>query len=287
MKSELAKTIEIGFPTRNRWSDVRRTLSHIADFGLGGLTIRILDDGSDEPCPFDVKTICPHAVLERHEESKGMIVRRNQIARAMSSRYYLGIDDDSYPAKGSLENALHFAESKEDLFSLAFPIWNPVTKKWQVKSASTTPYPVRSFIGCGHMMRRDRFMEMGGFQEILGYFFEEPEVSTRAFLTGLRCYHFPELLFHHEHSNVARNWYRMDYYGARNNILLTDWYVPDDFQLLRHAKVAAIRAYLWLRTLRSGHLSGQFQGVRELGKERHLRQRMTREQYARWRKLPD
>src|SRR5688572_19295016 len=126
--------VEIGFPTRDRWDEVRMTLMRLRDFGLDRIRTIIFDDGSAMSCPFDVREICAGAELHRFTTSEGLIVRRNQIARMMTAKYYFGLDDDSFPASGSLSEAITFAERQTDLFSLAFPIYNPRLKQYQVRS---------------------------------------------------------------------------------------------------------------------------------------------------------
>jgi GT2 family glycosyltransferase len=278
--------IEIGFPTRDRWGEVAITLSHLAEFGIGTTRVLIFDDGSIESCPFDVTDFCPGAELHRFEESRGMIVRRNQIARAMRSEYYLGLDDDSYPVVGSLEDAVRFAESQTRLFSLAFPIFNPRLNQPQVRSLQETPYQVRAFLGCGHLMHRRRFLDLGGFREELGYFLEEPEVSTRAYLADLQCFHYPDLQFHHTFTLTARNWQRMDYYGARNALLWNDWYVPDGQRLMKQLRTATSRLIQTARTRRLGAIRGQIAALKERSELASHRQRMTDSQYKYFLSLP-
>src|SRR5262245_36802420 len=117
--------VGIGIATKNRWENLRNTLSKIAEFGLGVLRTLIFADASDSPCTFDVSSVLRGAELRRFSESKGYIVRRNQLARELKSKYYLSLDDDSFPVRGSLEAVLEFIESCEDLFCLTFPVYNP------------------------------------------------------------------------------------------------------------------------------------------------------------------
>ena len=215
-----------------------------------------------------------------------MIVRRNQIARSMRSKYYLGIDDDSFPVTGSLEKAVQFAEDQGRLFSLAFPIYNPRLNHPQVRSLHDTPYQVRAFLGCGHLMNRERFLDLGGFREEFGYFLEEPEVSTRAYLAGLQCFHYPGLQFHHTYTLTARNWDRMDYYGARNALLWNDWYVPDGHRLVKQLRTATSRLIQTARTRRLGAIRGQLAALKERASFADYRQRMTATQYEQLLKLP-
>ncbi len=123
----LLASVQIGIATRNRWKDLKTTLSSISQFGLGGLRVLIFDDASDTSCPYDVRSFCEGAEIRRFSESTGYIVRRNQLAREMMGKYYLSLDDDSFPVSGSLEAAIDFAESRDDLFCLSFPVYNPIT----------------------------------------------------------------------------------------------------------------------------------------------------------------
>jgi GT2 family glycosyltransferase len=278
--------VEIGIATKNRWDDLKNTLSRIADFGQGRLKVLVFDDASDLACPFDVGSVCPGAEIKRFSESKGYIVRRNQLAREMVSKYYLSLDDDSFPASGSLEAAVEFAESREDLLCLSFPIYNPVAGKHQLRSLGDYPYRVRSFIGCGHMLHRERFLELGGYCEELVHFGEETDLAARAFQRGLSCYHFAGLKIHHLESEAGRNWHRMDFYGARNNVLWNDWFMPRGLRLVKQGRTLAARVLLLIRTRRAGHLLGQIAGIADLRKYKSKRSPMSFKLYEEWKSLP-
>ena len=286
IKRSSLSLVEIGITTKNRWDDLRKALIKLAAFRLGNTRILIFDDGSDRACPFEVASICAGAKLKRFTESKGLIVRRNQLAREMRSKYYFSLDDDSYPAAGSLEKAIKFAEAREDLLCLTFPVYNPINAWHQVKSLGAEPYRVKTFIGCGHLMHRERFLKLGGYCEELVHFGEEQELATRAFQCGLRCYHFPELKIHHLQSEAGRDWKNMDYYGARNNVLINDWFMPRGLRLVKQGRTLVSRSLLLIRTRRLAHLQGQIAGIGDLRKYRSKRRLMSFKLYEQWRSLP-
>jgi GT2 family glycosyltransferase len=286
MQLAMRSMVEIGIATKNRWNDLRNTLSKIAEFGLGDVRTIILDDGSDDPCPFDVSLILRKAELWRFSESKGYIVRRNQLAREMESKYYLSLDDDSFPVGGSLAAAIEFAESRDDVFCLSLPVYNPVTNQHQVVSLKTEPYKVRSFIGCGHLLERRRLLELGGYREELTHQGEEVEIAARAFQRGSYCYHFPNLQIHHLESNAGRNWHRMAFYGARNNVLWNDWFVPSRVKLIKQSRTLISRSILFLKSGRVGHAQGQIAGFRDTLRYRANRQQMSPALYKQWKRLP-
>lgn len=278
--------VAIGISTRNRWEDLRDTLHKISDFGLGDLQVLIFDDASDSACPFDVASICRRAELKRFSESRGYIVRRNQLAQEMDSKYYLSLDDDSFPVSGSLQAAIDFAESCDDLFCLNFPVYNPVISDHQVKSIQDRPYQVRSFIGCGHLLHRRRFLDIGGYREELVHQGEEVEIAARAFHHGLRCYHFPGLQVHHLVSNAGRSWHRMDFYSSRNSALWNDWYMPRQLKAIKQGRTFISRIVHSIKVRRLGQVKGQLVGLREIRRYKANRRPMSLKLYREWNSLP-
>jgi hypothetical protein len=144
----VSSLVQIGITTKNRWDDLQATLKKISGFGLGHLRIVIFDDCSDVPCPFDVNALCPGAEFKRFDTSRGLIVRRNEIAKTINSKYYLSLDDDSFPSAGSLGDAVAYAETLTDNLCLGFPIYAPLIDKSFDGSLRDSPCQVRSFVGC-------------------------------------------------------------------------------------------------------------------------------------------
>jgi hypothetical protein len=87
-----------------------------------------------------------------------LIVQRNQLAR-IASAYYLSLDDDSFPVAGDLSRAVQFLEGEPDTLGLAFSI---VLRDEVLPSSVRTPAPVRYYIGCGHLLKRELFLRLGG-----------------------------------------------------------------------------------------------------------------------------
>ncbi len=276
--------VQIGITTKNRWDDLKVTLEKIRDFGLGRLRIIIFDDCSDVPCPYDVRAICPDAEYRRFDTSRGLIVRRNEIAQAMDAKYYLSLDDDSFPIAGSLEAAVAYAESLSDNFCLGFPIWNG--ERPLKESVSEAPHQVRSFIGCAHLLDRQRFLDLGGYRGELIHQGEENEIAVRAFQKELLCRRFPGFQIAHMATNAGRSFYRMDFYGGRNSLLWNDWYVPPPQKTARLGRVFASRLYFFAATKRSGYLQGGLAGLKDIRRYKSYRRPLSSSQYREWRSLP-
>lgn len=278
--------VQIGIATKNRWDDLKVTLGKIRDFGLGDLRILIYDDHSDLPCPYLPAALCPGAVLTRFEQSAGYITRRNEIAAAMDAKYYLSLDDDSFPFAGSLEAAVVYAESLPDNFCLGFPIYTPLIDTHFDESAEGKPTQVRSFIGCAHLLDRERFLALGGYREELVHQTEENEIAVRAFQQGLLCRRFPGFQITHMATNAGRSFYRMDFYGGRNVLLWNDWYLPPDRKLIKQARTVAARFYFFAATRRPGYFRGGLAGLQDIRRYKGNRRPLSGGQYQQWLSLP-
>jgi GT2 family glycosyltransferase len=148
------------------------------------------------------------------------------------------------------------------------------------------PYQVKSFIGCGHLLHRSNFLRLGGYREELIHQGEEMDIGARGFQQGLYCYHFPDFEVHHTASNAGRNWYRMDFYGARNNVLWNDWFVPNEVKLVKQSRTFASRLIQSVKFRRLGQIKGEFAGFRDIARYKAYRQTMPLEMYVEWQKLP-
>ncbi len=283
----LADFVSIGITTKNRWSDLQTGLTKIIEAGLESLPIIIFDDGSDLPCPIEIEALLfENLNFKRFTNSEGLIARRNQIAEAIETKYYLSLDDDSYPVSGSLMAAVKFAETHADLLCLSFPIYNPVQDRYENSSSQQQSHQVRSFIGCGHLLHRDRFLELGGYRQELVHQGEEMELAARAFQQDLYCYHFPGFLIHHTASNEGRNWWRMDFYGSRNNVLWNDWFIPKHLKNIKQLRTLISRILLSFKVRRLGLIQGELAGFRDINVYKKNRQRMSLSVFKHWRSLP-
>ncbi|MGI4788518.1 MAG: glycosyltransferase family 2 protein [Janthinobacterium lividum] len=290
---DVSALVQIGITTKNRWDDLRVTLEKIRDFGLGELSIVIFDDHSDEPCPYDVRELCSNAQLTRFDTSRGLIVRRNEIAQAMTAKYYLSLDDDSFPSAGSLEAAVDYAESLTDNFCLGFPICAPRLGAGIDEPLQASPSLVRAYTGCAHLLDRQRFLDIGGYRGELIHQGEESEAAVRAFQQRLFCRHFPGFQITHMATSVARSMDRIEYYGVRNTLLWNDWYLPPPKKLVKQGRAIALRVYKLAVTWRSRRvngslagLKGSLAGLKDIRRYKAYRQPLSPEQYREWQKLP-
>ncbi|MCB8951260.1 MAG: glycosyltransferase family 2 protein [Ardenticatenales bacterium] len=283
----LNRTVQVSITTRDRWPVLAETLAQLRQFGLGAYDVAVVDDGSVQPCPYDIAALLPSASLQRYEEAKGLIVRRNQLMRRLNADFVLQVDDDSFPVAGSLAQAVAFLTTQPNALAATFPVHDPVAGVEQVKSLAAQPYQTKAFIGCAALINRAQFLRLGGYRDELVHFMEERDVAARGFRQGCVCFHYPQLRFYHVRTPVGRNWTRMDFYGARNNVLWNDWYVPDRLQFYQNSRLLVSRFFVLLRTRRWDNARGHVRGIQDRRAFRRFRRRMSAAAFREWRRLPD
>ena len=164
MKADFA----IGITTRDRWSELGRTLDQIARCGLTDRETLVIDDGSITPVPPDLRARHPWVRFERSDTSLGYIAQRNDLAQRLTAPFYLSLDDDSYPVGGDLAVAAQWLAAHREVIALAFCVTESAAVPPGTDSGK--PFPVRYYIGCAHLLRREDF---------LSFLEREPKVAIK------------------------------------------------------------------------------------------------------------
>jgi GT2 family glycosyltransferase len=86
-------------------------------------------------------------------------------------------------------------------------------------------YAAYNFIGTAHALRRDVFLSLSGYREVLFHQGEEEDYCIRMLNAGwiTRCGNADPI---HHFESARRSWARMDYYGSRNKVLYAWHNVP-------------------------------------------------------------
>ena len=174
-------------------------------------------------------------------------------------------------------------ESKRDTLGLAFSI---VLRDEVIPSLVRTPAPVRYYIGCANLLKRELFLQLGGYDENMHYS-EEPEFCLRALHKGYQVYLYPPVVIRHNRSPVARTLRTTARYYIRGEALIGLRYFPFPYSVLRFFNTlpAILRNPQWNRqwvSLICGWLEALWCSVRW----RHLRHPLPVEQFRAWKKLP-
>jgi GT2 family glycosyltransferase len=279
------RQVGIGITTRDRWDDLAVTLSELKTAGYEEVETIVIDDGSRQPVPPTLRAAFPRVRFERVNKSLGYVVQRNRLAQMLSSTYYLSLDDDSFPVAGDISAAVTWLEKHPSIAALALHI---VNRDDGIPGPEMLgePFPVRYFIGCAHLVRRRRFLELGGYQERLHYFGEEIDFCLKALRQGCTTYAYPAVVIRHNRTLVARNSAKAARYYIRNEVIVGLLYFPFPFSLLR--AVGCLRIFRNPRwNVHAGSLLlGWLEAFVRAISWRHLRRPLSMAQFRAWKKLP-
>src|SRR5690606_31611285 len=135
----------------------------------------------------------------RHEDSQGLISSRNELMSRATGAYFLHLDDDAHLVQpDAIEKAVRIMESDEGIGVFAFTVHEDVNPPPQeILNVPSKVIDVRSFTGCGHIIRRSVFEELGPLKEAFVFYCEEIDFCLRAWEAGYRVVRDPSLIVHH------------------------------------------------------------------------------------------
>lgn len=278
-------TVGIGITTRDRWDDLAVTLSELRMKGYEDVETIVIDDGSKQPLPQALRTAFTKVRFERVDYSLGYVVQRNRLAQMLNSTYYFSLDDDSFPVAGDINEAVIWLENHPSVAALAFHI---VRGDETIPCAEMQgePFPVQYFIGCAHLLRRKRFLELGGYLERLHHFAEESQFCLHALLQGFSTYAYPAVVIRHNRTQVARNSAKATRYYIRNQAIIGLLFFPFPFSILRVLNCLLLLRNPHWNLHRGMLLLGWLEALVCAINWRALRRPLSLAQFRAWKKLP-
>jgi glycosyltransferase involved in cell wall biosynthesis len=227
--------------THNRRNNVRRAIESALS-QTAAVEVLVIDDGSIDGTPSMVANEFPEARLHRSETSLGYVVQRNVAARLASAPVIISIDDDAV-----LSSPLTVAQTLEELNhpqvgAVAIPVIDvrhgPTVR---ARAPSRAPdrhgvYVVPTFIGTANAIRRDLFVRLGGYRDVIFHQGEEADYCVRMLAAGyVTRLGSADPIYHYE--SQSRDVRRMDIYGSRNMILFCWHNEPLPYAALRMLEV--------------------------------------------------
>jgi glycosyltransferase involved in cell wall biosynthesis len=221
---ELFATVVI--TSKNRKDDLRKAIASALE-QTAKPEVLVIDDGSTDGTLECVRREFPQVRIHRDEQSKGYIVQRNQAARLASAPILFSMDDDAVFSSPTIveETIKAFSHPRVGAVAIPFINVNQSLEEMQRAPATDAIYAAYSYIGTAHALRRDLFLALGGYREMLVHQGEEEDYCIHLLNAGFiaRC-GIADPIHHFE--SPLRNWSRMDFYGARNKILYAWQNVP-------------------------------------------------------------
>ncbi|ETT25321.1 mycofactocin system glycosyltransferase [Rhodococcus aetherivorans] len=212
--------VTVVIPVKNNTAGLERLLAAVE-----GLTVIVVDDGSDVPVPTPARA---SVRVLRHERSRGPAAARNTGLRAATTPFVAFLDSDVVPRKGWLEVMLgHFSDPAVALVAPRVVALEPDKgalgryeharssldlgrREAAVKSGSPVSYVPSAAI----IVRRDVLTATGGFDEAM-HVAEDVDLCWRLQEAGWRLRYEPVAHVAHDHRVGFRKWFtRKAFYGT-------------------------------------------------------------------------
>jgi glycosyltransferase involved in cell wall biosynthesis len=211
--------------TKNRLTDLKETLNHIASFiDSEDVECIICDDGSTDGTYGYLEEHFPNIQLIKHETSRGLIASRNELLHATKAAYAITLDDDAHIVS---ENILHiietFFESHKKCAVMAFRFFWGKTLP-DTLNHTLTNTPVNGFVGCGHAWRMDAWRSIPNYPEWFMFYGEEDFAAFHLFKTNWEIWFVPDILVHHRVDIKSRK-KDSDYQIRLRRSLRSGWYL--------------------------------------------------------------
>jgi GT2 family glycosyltransferase len=247
---------------RDRVEDLMITLDKCLSQGFNQHQIHIIDDGSIDDTFNKISSLYPDVSISRNEISLGYIVNRNTLMNSTTRDFILSLSADD------LEEALSIIKNSDSIGIFSF---NPIERKIlnvRKEDFSDELIQIRSYIGCGHIIKRKLINKIGLYNKIFEFYCEELDYSIRAFKEGYKVVSKRNLLVHHRVDFTLRNknkikkevykFKRRSMLGFSNNLLVTHLYYPFGLDFLFIIYYSFRR--FWFFTLKKGDWYGTITG---------------------------
>jgi GT2 family glycosyltransferase len=240
----MSRTVSVGITTRDRPGALAACLESLRLIAHLDPEVIVFDDASKE----DVRPLAVAAGVAarviRDASAPGYIVGRNRMVREAEGEFVLLLDDDARLIGASaVEEAIAVLRSDAGVGAVGFAQAAADGRPWPAAmqpSPAQVPALVPCFIGFAHIIRRGRFLELGGYRELFGYYGEEKEFCLRLLDAGCHTVYLPHALVAHVVDPNSRDTRRYLRFVARNdclNSLLNDpltrllWMLPVRYAL--------------------------------------------------------
>lgn len=221
-------SVTVVISTKNRLEDLRKAVAS-ALAQTAKPEVLVMDDGSTDGTAEAIRCEFPQACVHRGEKSLGYIAQRNRAAQLASAPIIVSIDDDAvFSSPAVIEQTLRdFNHPRVGAVAIPFIDVNTSPEVRQRAPEPNGVYAAYNFIGTAHALRRDLFLGLSGYREVLFHQSEEEDYCARMLDAGwiTRCGNADPI---HHFESPRRSWERMDFYGARNKILYAWHNIPSN-----------------------------------------------------------
>ena len=212
-------TATILITTKNRIDDLRIALKSCL-IQEGQPEILVISDGSTDGTQLMVQTEFPTVTLVHHEQSTGYVLRRNEGTEMASGDIVFSIDDDAEFSSPYViaQTVKDFVDSRIGAIAIPFINVNESQEIHQVSPEKSQDYISHYYRGTAYAIRKTLSIHLGGYRPFFIHQGEEMDLCMRILNAGFYVkLGSSDVIYHYE--SPKRNFFRMDYFGRRNDVL--------------------------------------------------------------------
>ena len=217
-------SLSVVLVSMNRKAILEHCLLKLQDQTLQDFEIIVVDNASTDGTEDMIRSRFPHVRYTRLEANLGPPGGRNAGVQMASGDLCVFLDDDAYFKDDDAFVRIRERFSREPQLDLAaLRIIRPQDGREEYKSIPRADkkkidedYECSYFCGAGFALRRDVFLNIGGFWNNLIYLTEEQDLSYRLMDQGRRLLRLSSVSVVHNETPQARIPGKWIYFGARN-----------------------------------------------------------------------
>lgn len=214
------------FTTHNR-ADILRQAIYAAQKQTVPVDILVMDDASTDHTKSMMTEEFPEISYHRSSENRGPCYHRNLGIRLAHTEIVFPLDDDSIlQSPLTLEQTLAEFDHPH-IGAIAIPFINILQDQQICTKAPDTKsvYFTHAYVAAAHAVRRQHFLQLGGYREFFFYMGEEGDFCIRLLAQGLGVRLGSADPIHHLQPN-ERISERADTFGRQNDILFCHCNTP-------------------------------------------------------------
>jgi len=253
-----SKPISVVFVTHNRKELLHRAILAVKAQSVP-VEVIVMDDASTDGTDKMLQTEFPDVLYTRSAESLGPAYQRTEGGKKATSDIIVFLDDDTL-----VEDQYIIQNTIEDfdqpcVGAVAIPFIN-IMQDNQVHTAAPDKkelYLLHSFVAASFAVRREIFLQLGGFRKEYFYMGEEGDFCIRLLEAGYFVKAGTSAPAHH-YQPANRVSFSADFYGRRNDIFFL--YLNSPRKYLVPSMAVTILKGLWFG-FKVGRIGNMYKGI--------------------------
>lgn len=222
----------------NRKKELQLTLTKVFEQDYKNIEVIIADNASTDGTIEMLRNEFPD--VQRIELSENIGIRAyDYIMRKATGKYFLILDDDSFPGKATITSGVLFLESNPKYSIITFKIVNQKINEVETKYFKIeNPY---FFHGCGSIWKNDVYKKLGGYDPDYFLYYNEIDLSIRCYNNGMKIKYFQDRIVYHQNLRLTTNSLKDNYH--RNQRKYEQYFTGHIRFLIKHFNLKYVNFY--------------------------------------------